>query len=80
MIFEQNRAAAAVFQAKLELRLRRQGHVRDADRAHNRLVDTVEASRHPNLLLDDLVRRLGRVQALNIDIDRHVVDLALANH
>lgn len=77
IVLEHHRSAAAVHQAKLELRLRAQGNNRDADRAHNRFVDTIEASRVPHALLDVVVRALGRNRALNVGIDRPVVDVAI---
>jgi hypothetical protein len=77
-IMEQHRTAAAVHQAKLELRLRARGSHYEADRAHNRMVDTIEASRVPHALLDVVVRALGRNRALNVGIERPVVDTAMA--
>jgi len=76
-VLEHHRTAAALHIAKVELRERERGNHYDADRAHDRLVDTVEASRWPRTLLFGVARRLGRERALAVGIDRDTVELAV---
>jgi hypothetical protein len=76
-IAEQHRLAGAVHIAKTELRLRAKGDDDGAEAAYGRLYAVLQQSRHPELLLNDLVRRLGRHKSLSLGIDRPIVDLAL---
>lgn len=69
-----HRLAAAVHIANMEIRAVSQ---HDADRAHDRLVDVVEASQYPNLFLAHLVKKLGRDRSLAVRIEPDAIKRAL---
>lgn len=80
MILEQHRLAAAEHIARKAVRLAKAGQHYDADRAQNRLCDCVEASRWPQVFTQNLVENIGRRNALDVMIDRKIVDFTLGRH
>lgn len=78
MLHEHLRLEGAVFQARAALRAYNHNDFAGGMAIQNRMCDTLEASRHPNLLLEDLVRRLGRHNALDVGVDPKIVRRVLA--
>ncbi|SKB62558.1 hypothetical protein [Sphingopyxis flava] len=79
--FAQSRLAeeAALFQANLMVRAGRQGKYEEAARIYDRFVATFERTRHPDLSLKRVVKRLGRDKARLVGVDERVIEDAIRN-
>lgn len=77
VVHEQNRLSSAVYIANTMIRDMRRKDMDAAANDYDRLEGVVLASRHPQLFLNDLARRLGRSRALAVGIEREVVDRAV---
>lgn len=68
--------SCAIHMANNVIRLDERGNAVDADKAHARLTDFVDAHDDSDRLLVAVARRLGRKRALAVMITEEVVDLA----
>ena len=77
MIHEEDLLSAAEHIARKSARYYRQGNEAESAAAQNRMVDCIEASRWPAVFIGNLVERIGRQNALDVMIDKPIVDYVL---
>jgi hypothetical protein len=66
--------------AKAQIDAAKAGDLAGAELAHNRLFDLVCEADSPDLAVIMIARRLGRNQALQVQIDPDVIEMAIRNY
>lgn len=78
MLLEQHVRAGALYQGRQALRALRRGDVDAFDRIQGRMVDTIESSRHPSIMVVNLAAGFRFKEALDLGFELPLVRFAHA--